>query len=190
MADKHTPYNVSVSASTSAGYGPLTSDIVFTEEGGKSSNTIITYCSCHYFFFVFLVPNISPKNVGVVRLNVTHMNVTWTKLTLEDARGFITAYTVTYEMVGLRRRKEVMEEISEPENSYKVVGGLGFTTSYSVMVSASTIAGQGISSSAITVQGKHCGTETEFAFIIMLSISFSSTLFIFPIEIKRSTQLF
>ena len=105
--------------------------------------------------FVFLVPNISPRNVGVVRLNVTHMNVTWTKLTLEEARGIITTYTVTYEIVSSRRRKEVMEDMSEPDNSYKVVGGLDFTSSYLVMVSASTAAGRGISSSAINAQGKH-----------------------------------
>ena len=105
--------------------------------------------------FVLLAPNIPPRNVGVVRLNVTHMNVTWTKLTLEEARGIITTYTVTYEIVSSRRRKEVMEEVSEPDNSYKVVGGLDFTSSYLVMVSASTIAGQGISSSAVTVHGKH-----------------------------------
>ena len=58
------------------------------------------------------------------------MNVTWTKLTLEEARGIITVYTVTYEIVSLRRRKEVMEEVSEVEDSYKVVGGLDFTSSY------------------------------------------------------------
>ena len=35
--DKHIPYNVSIKASTSAGYGPLVSNITFTEEGGKLS---------------------------------------------------------------------------------------------------------------------------------------------------------
>ena len=107
---------------------------------------------CHNIQCI-IVPQTSPRNVGVVRLNVTHMNVTWTKLTLEEARGVITAYTVTYEVVDSRRRKDVMEEVGEPEDSFKVVGGLGFTSSYLVMVSASTIAGQGISSSAISVQG-------------------------------------
>ena len=87
------------------------------------------------------------------------MNVTWMKLTLEEARGIITFYTVTYEIISSRRRKEVMEEVSEAEDSYKVVGGLDFTSSYLVMVSASTAAGQGISSSAIIVQGKHGGMD-------------------------------
>ena len=82
------------------------------------------------------------------------MNVTWTKLTLEEARGIITAYIMTYEIVSSRHKKEVLEELSEPDNSYKVVGGLDFTSSYLVTVSASTAAGRGISSSTFTVQGK------------------------------------
>ena len=83
------------------------------------------------------------------------MNVTWVKLTLEEARGFTTAYVLTYETLDSRRRNEVIEEIIQPEDSNKVVGGLGFATSYLIRVSASTIAGQGISSPAITVHGKY-----------------------------------
>ena len=115
------------------------------------SNNCVNVVICN---FIFLVPNISPKNVGVVRLNVTHMNVTWTKLTLEEARGIITAYIVTYEIVSSHHRKEVMEELSGLDNSYKIVGGLDFTSSYLVTVSTSTAAGRGISSSTFTVQGK------------------------------------
>ena len=40
VADKHIPYTVLVQASTSAGYGAPASDIIFTEEGGKSPNII------------------------------------------------------------------------------------------------------------------------------------------------------
>ena len=113
------------------------------------------------------------------------MNITWTKLTLEEARGLITAYTVTYEIVNSRRRKEVMEEVSEPGDSYKVVGGLDFTSSYSVMVTASTAAGQGISSSATTVQGKH--GITGYRYETSCLFTFSSILFCFPIKNKRSS---
>ena len=35
FSGKHIPYNVTIKASTSAGYGPLVSDITFTEEGSK-----------------------------------------------------------------------------------------------------------------------------------------------------------
>ena len=36
MPDTFIPYTVMVRASTSAGYGPPTSDVMFTEEGGLS----------------------------------------------------------------------------------------------------------------------------------------------------------
>ena len=88
------------------------------------------------------------------RLNVTHMNITWVKLSLEEARGVVTGYTVAYDTLESRRRKEVMLEFAQPEDSYKVIGGLGFINSYSITVSASTAVGQGISSPPITVNGK------------------------------------
>ena len=93
--------------------------------------------------------------MAVTRLNVTHMNVSWMALSLEKARGFITGYTVTYESLALRQRKEAMMEYVQPaEGSFKVIGGLSFTTSYSVTVSARTTAGEGISNSAILVDGR------------------------------------
>ena len=89
--------------------------------------------------------------MDAVRLNVTHMNVTWIALTLEQARGFITGYTVTYQSLALRSRKEAVMEFVQPEGSYKVIGRLEYTTPYLVTVSARTAAGEGISSPAITV---------------------------------------
>ena len=41
IADKYVPYNVSVKASTSAGFGLPTSNITFTEEGSKLLMTIM-----------------------------------------------------------------------------------------------------------------------------------------------------
>ncbi len=40
-----------------------------------------------------------------------------------------------------------------PDSSYKVIGGLGFTESYSITVSASTSVGEGISSVTILAHG-------------------------------------
>ena len=37
VLDKYIPYNISIKASTSAGFGPLTSNWTFTEEGSKSN---------------------------------------------------------------------------------------------------------------------------------------------------------
>lgn len=113
------------------------------------------------------------------------MNVTWTKLTLEEARGIITAYIMMYEIVSSRHKKEVMEELSEPGKSYKVVGGLDFTSSYLVTVSASTAAGRGISSSTFTVQGKCNSMSTminalKYDLIVYIAPSYS----VFQLRIK------
>lgn len=42
----------------------------------------------------------------------------------------------------------------DPESSYKVIGGVGITESYSITVSASTSAGEGISSPPFILTGK------------------------------------
>ena len=88
-------------------------------------------------------------------MNVTHMNITWMKLSLEEARGFIISYTVSYDTLDSRRREEATVEFVHPEGSYKVISGLGITTSYSVTVSANTAAGQGVNSPPIIVNGNH-----------------------------------
>ncbi len=80
------------------------------------------------------------------------MNVSWVKLTLEEARGFITGYMVAYDTMELRRRRAVRMEVVSPDSS---IGGLGFTESYSITVSASTVAGQGISSFPIVSHGEY-----------------------------------
>ena len=82
------------------------------------------------------------------------MNVTWVKLTLEEARGLITGYTVVYVIQEQRQRKEEIVEFVYPEDSYGVIGGLYFTANYSVTVSTSTRVGQGKSSTAIIVHGQ------------------------------------
>lgn len=81
------------------------------------------------------------------------MNVTWTKLSLEEARGFITRYTVSYDILESRRRREALVEFVNSESSYKVIGGLGITMSYSVTVSGSTTAGEGLRSPPIVLNG-------------------------------------
>lgn len=81
------------------------------------------------------------------------MNISWVKLTLEEARGFVTGYTVRYDVLETRRRRDVRLEVVNPDSSYKVIGGLGFTESYSITVSASTSIGEGIGSLSILSHG-------------------------------------
>ena len=131
--DKYIPYNVSVSARTSAGYGPVTSNVTFTEEG---------------------IPDIAPRQVNVDRLNITHMNVSWVLMTAQEANGFVTTYNVRYDSITSRRKRAVMLEVVDPRSSYKVIGGLGYTQSYLITLSASTAAGEGVGSRQVLVEGK------------------------------------
>ncbi len=82
------------------------------------------------------------------------MNVSWEKLSLEEARGYITGYTIRYDTIGTRNKRNVRMEVVDPDSLYKVIGDLGFTESYSVTVSANTAVGEGISSTVFSSYGK------------------------------------
>ena len=62
---------------------------------------------------------------------------------MEEARGFITGYTITYDTTGARRKREVKVKEIPPDKSSVVIGGLSITESYYVILSASTVAGTG-----------------------------------------------
>jgi hypothetical protein len=84
------------------------------------------------------------------------MNISWEKLTLEEARGFVTGYTVMH--YSLEESHRVVREVVQSDSSYKVIDNLEFTGSYSVTVSASTSAGEGTSSPEIISRGKPAGS--------------------------------
>ena len=120
-------------------------------------------------------------------MNTTHMNVSWVKLTLEEARGFVTGYAVSYDAVELRRKKrELRREIVHPDSGYKVIGGLGFTESYSITVSASTSAGEGIASRPVVVRGMYvCMMLTVCVYSIFFMLMLSSFIHHLPVEDHR-----
>ena len=93
------------------------------------------------------------------------MNVSWVKLTLEEARGFVTGYTVRYDSIESRRTRL---EVVDPDSSYKVIGDLALTESYSISVSASTIAGEGTGSAPIIFQGTYGSLSIDFYVITIL----------------------
>ena len=109
--------------------------------------------SAHGICYVYPAPNIAPKNVAVVRVNGTHMNVTWGKLSLEEARGFITGYSVTYDINDGRKKREVRSEFVGKDESYKLIGSLDIVKNYYVTVSTRTSAG-GVASDAVVVNGE------------------------------------
>lgn len=92
--------------------------------------------------------------MAVDRINGTHMNVEWTPLTLEEARGFVSSYMITYSASN-RKRQMDSESITFPgDSSSGVIGGLTPGVSYSVAVAATTSAGVGNQSEPVVVPSK------------------------------------
>ena len=103
-------------------------------------------------FFV-LVPTLSPSDNDVIRLSGTRMNVTWTRLSLEELQGFSTGYNVNYERIGQRKR-QATTVTSDPDASFLVIEGLLESAAYSVSISATTMEGVGPASEAVTASRK------------------------------------
>jgi len=132
---RYIPYYISIRASNTAGYGETENKTAFTEEG---------------------TPTTAPANVTTQRLNDTHMIVTWTPLSLEQAHGFITGYTVSYEPApntGGRRKRQAGPRAETVSGTPATIGGLTPNVAYSVTVRASTAAGAGVTSDPIIASG-------------------------------------
>ena len=98
--------------------------------------------------YICPVPSVAPMGVVVTRSSDgLSMNISWSPLTLSQARGFVN-YIISYgPPVGLKR-----EALSMPRTvngSFATVSGLEATGTYSVTVSGQTSAGQGPSSSPV-----------------------------------------
>ena len=74
----------------------------------------------------------------MLRLNATHINVSWVPLDVMEASGFIINYTVSVE---LATGGEVVTVQVQGNESSAVVGGLYPQLAYSVKVWANTVAG-------------------------------------------------
>lgn len=82
------------------------------------------------------------------------MQVMWISLTLEEARGFIISYVVTYSSDS-QRRKRVTNTVNVQGDQISVtIPDLDSNIKYSVSVAATTAAGMGDSSSPITSPSK------------------------------------
>ena len=138
------PYHVRVAAVNRAGQGEIRTTINFTRELSKSSNSLI-----HALLNHFAVTSISPMNVMVKRTSSspTTMVVSWRPLTLAEARGFVSHYTVTYSpqiISGGRKRQAAMTMVVPGMDSNSTtITDLDPNTVYEVQVSASTGAGDG-----------------------------------------------
>ena len=95
----------------------------------------------------------TPTNISVLRLNGTHMNISWSLIPITKARGFIQSYFILYRQIDNRKRQTLSVSVPATDSSV-VIGGLDPDKSYSVSISASTNTGQGAFTSAVVVQGE------------------------------------
>ena len=97
----------------------------------------------------------APRNFLAKRLNGTHMIVAWDPITLEEARGFVTAYKIYYAaQKDAGRRKRATESVSITEGTTTIIGGLDIVFGYSVTISAETRAGRGVMSGPVIAEGE------------------------------------
>ena len=95
------------------------------------------------------VPSVAPVGVMVSRsADGLSMNVSWSPLTLSQARGFVD-YVITYGPVG-----DTSKQSLTANGTYIVVTSLNTTASYSVMVSGQTSLGLGPSASVVSSTGR------------------------------------
>ena len=100
-------------------------------------------------------------NVRVIQNSATVMVVSWRPLTLVEARGFVSHYTVTYSPQiisgGRKRQAAMIEVVSGMDANMTSINSLDPDTVYNVHVSATTGGGNGVTSVVISV---HEGTST------------------------------
>ena len=147
---------MSIAAVNRAGLGAINVMILFTRELGKMMHLLLIVMN--YYFFT--APNTSPMNVRAIRTTATVIMVSWRPLTLTEARGFVSHYTVTYSpqvISGGRKRQAAMTEVvSGMDANMTSIDGLDPGTVYNVQVSAATAAGNGVISIVVSVPQGIC----------------------------------
>ena len=99
----------------------------------------MTHLPCIFIFIT--VPVSHPRNVNTDRINDTSALVTWTPLSLTEARGFITQYNITYWTVGSDISDSESTIVPRDENS-TIISGLDPDSQYNFIVSAGTVVGE------------------------------------------------
>ena len=137
-----------------AGQGNAETITNFTKELGMC--VCVCVCSqCFQFQLSLFIaePSIFPKNITTSRISPTEMVVSWIPLTLSEARGFITNYTVFYSpQVNRRKRQEpnTMQKTVSGDVNQTTIDDLDPNTAYDVRMSASTEAGASAFSEVIS----------------------------------------
>ena len=107
-------------------------------------------------YHVNTAPNVTVKDVVVARTSPTTIYVSWRPLTLSEARGFVTFYSIAYTPTPNSRRRQAPQDTmyvnASADSSSVTIQGLDGDLAYSVTVAGGTRAGIGISSNIVTVE--------------------------------------
>ena len=103
--------------------------------------------------FLFIAAPSKVEDVTVVRTSDTSVTVTWRRLSIVEARGIITGYTVEYKPSEQQNRQVQLVNVG-PEERTVMVAGLDPQVAYHVVVHATTAAGSSVSDAVIIQAGK------------------------------------
>ena len=104
------------------------------------------------------VPVSHPRDITVTRVSPTSANVSWTPLTLSEARGFITEYNITYWREGSDSANGMTIRVAGNESSV-IINYLDADLNYFFTVSVGTVEGASNVSEAIIIQ--RAGSQIE-----------------------------
>ncbi len=92
-------------------------------------------------------PTVSPKLLTATRTASIAMTLSWEHLTLSEAQGFITNYTILYyktAKVRKRLRPNTISKIVDGSHNSTAIYELNEVSAYLVQISAKTAAGNGV----------------------------------------------
>ena len=142
------PYDVQLLVGNVAGCS-ATSQPFFTIEKEVLNCYLCTVIATYLLSILNFIPApISPPhNVMVERLpNGTAMNVSFTRLSIVEARSINITYTVFYSLTTFSKREEPMMIVVPDKEQYIIIGGLDPSETYHVQVRASNSIGNKSSS--------------------------------------------
>ena len=121
--------------------------------------------------YMYLVPSVAPMGVVVTRSSDgLSMKISWSPLTLSQARGFVDYFAISYGPVGDSTR-----QLLKTTETYIVVSSLNAMTSYLVTVGGHTVAGLGptipVTSSPLAGRCRHILTAVDIVYQNARSIS-------------------
>ena len=124
----------------------------FTVEGGEYLFfTAIVYVRNNHAH-IHPVPISHPREIFVTRVSATSANVSWTPLTLSEARGFITEYNISYWREGDDSANAMIRRVPGNQSSV-IIETLDAESNYYFTVSVGTVQGASNVSEAIIIHG-------------------------------------